>query len=78
MFDLDLGGFTGKGCMRAGIEEQEPGAGVAGEYGFDALAIEPAGGFDGVGGGVDGGDVGVDDSVETVGNACGYAGETGA
>ena len=47
-FDCGRAGCAGKGCVGAGVEEQEPGAGVAGENGFDALAIEPAGGFDGV------------------------------
>ena len=41
-----LRGLHGKGRVRAGIEEQEPGPRLAGEDGFDALAIEPAGRFD--------------------------------
>ena len=42
------GGRLGReGCVGAGVEEQKPGACVAGEDGLDALAIEPAGGFDG-------------------------------
>jgi len=72
-----FGGLAGEWCVCTGIEKQEPGAGVAGENGFDALTIEPAGGFDG-GCSADGCDVGIDDSAETMGYSCGDARETRA
>ena len=62
--------------VSAWIEEQEPGAGIAGEDGFNALTIEPAGCFDGFRA-TDGRDVGIDEAVEAVGYAGGYAGKAG-
>ena len=82
-FDCDLGegGLrgvgSGEGCVGSGVEEKEPGAGVAGKDGLDALTIEPAGGFDGVCS-ADCGDVRVDEAVKAMGDRGGYAGETGA
>jgi hypothetical protein len=63
--------------MCACVEEQEPGAGIAGEDGFDTLAIEPAGGFDGLGS-TEGGDVRIDEAAEAVGYASSDARKTGA
>ena len=70
-------GVAGVGCVRAGVEKQKPGARVAGEDGFNALAIEPAGGFDGVCA-ADGRDVGVDEAAEAMGDSGGDASEAGA
>src|ERR1035437_1702898 len=50
---------------------------IAGDDGFDTLAIEPAGGFDG-GCAADGGDVGVDETAEAVSDPGGDAGKAGA
>jgi hypothetical protein len=79
--DLGEGGLrgvgSGEGCVGSGIEENEPGAGVAGEDGLDALTVEPAGGFDGVCT-ADSGNVRVDEAVEAMGDCGGDAGETRA
>ena len=65
LLDLSRSGFTGKGSVRACVEQQEPGARVAAENGLDALAIEPAGCFDGFSS-AESGDVRVDEAAETV------------
>ena len=87
-FDRDLGdgGLRGVGsgerCVGASVEEKEPRASVAGEDGLDALAIEPAGGFESActadGPDVQICDVRVDEAVEAMGDCGGDSGETGA
>ncbi len=77
LLDLSGGGLAGVCGMRAGIEEQEPGTGLAGEDGFNALAIEPAGCFDSFCA-ANGCDVGIDEAAQAMGYACGYSGKTGA
>jgi hypothetical protein len=74
---LDVGRrrLAGKGFVGAWVEEQEPGARFAGEDGFDALAIEPAGCFDVAVRAAEGGDVGVDEAAEAMGHAGGMTRE---
>ena len=76
-FELAEVGVNCAWRVRAGVEEEEPWARIAGEDGFNALTIEPAGGFDAVCAG-EGGDVGVDESVEAMGDTGGDAGEARA
>jgi hypothetical protein len=77
LLDLCGGGLASEGCVGAWVKEKEPGTGIAGEDGFNALAIEPAGCFDGRSA-ADGRDVGIDEAAQTMGYACGYAGKAGA
>ena len=77
LLDLSGSGRAGKGCVRACVEQKEPGAAIAAEDGFDTLAIEPAGCFDAIRA-ADSRDVGVDEAAEAVGYASSDARKTGA
>ena len=71
LFDLCWGGVTGKGCVSAGVEEQEPGAQIAAENCFDSLTVKPAGCFDSLSAAdapdVQASDVRVDEAAEPMG-----------
>ncbi len=65
LFNLRVAGFARVRRMRARIQKQEPRPRGARDNSFDALAIEPARGFDGICAG-EGGNVRVNDSAQSM------------
>ncbi len=74
LLNLSSGRFGGKGCVRSGVEQQKPGAGVAAENRFHPLAIEPARNLDRISA-AEGRNMRVDEATEPVRHGGGDARE---